>query len=146
MTYATSQQLQLDRILREHRQRIRNLEALNPTRGLLQTYSFAGTRVVANGNMRWTPLFSGSISYVQVSLGTAPTGAAFIVRLKKNGVSVGTVSIPVTLRTAMFIPSPATFTGKTDGTGDFFTVDVTQVGSGVAGADLVVQFWGCFQG
>lgn len=68
-------------------------------------------------------------------VGTAPIGAAIVVDLKKNGVVIATCTIPAG-------STEATTTGFSDVTvnaGDLFNIDITQVGSSVAGSDLMAE-------
>lgn len=78
---------------------------------------------------------------VRSTVGTPPTGASLIVDVNKNGTTVFT-----TQANRPTIAIDANTSGKvtnmdvtTLNDGDFLTVDIDQVGSGTAGADLVVQ-------
>lgn len=79
------------------------------------------------------------IETVRAAVNTAPTGAAVIVDVLKNGVTlytagVGRPTIAAGTKTATGnTPAVTTFVA-----GDYFTVDVVQVGSTIAGADLTV--------
>ena len=76
---------------------------------------------------------SGSFTALYARCKTAPTGAALTGRVNKNGVQVATFSIAAgafnTSSTGLSIAYSA---------GDYFTLDITQVGSGVAGANVSV--------
>lgn len=78
-----------------------------------------------------------TMSKVRVSAGTAPTGAALIVDVKKNGASI----FPTTPK-PQIAASAFTGTAVPDTTawavGEYLTVDVTQVGSTVAGSNVTV--------
>lgn len=82
-----------------------------------------------------------TITGIRASVGTAPTGAAILVDVNKNG---------TTLFTTQGNRPTIAISGNTSGkvtnadvtslaSGDYLTVDVDQIGSTVAGADLVVQ-------
>ena len=82
-----------------------------------------------------------TITSVRASVGSAPAGAAVIVDVKKNGVTVFT-----TQANRPQIAAGANTSGKVTAidvtrlaAGDFLTVDVAQVGSATPGSDLVVQ-------
>ena len=102
-------------------------------------YSMDGLLVVAPGTLRWYPRKGGSFTEAHCALGVPSAGSSVGVRMNKNGVSVGSTTIGPGLFTSSFVPTPASFS-----LGDYFTVDVTQIGSGSPGADLVVQLSGLF--
>lgn len=84
-----------------------------------------------------------TIQAVRASVGTAPTGAALIVDIKKNGVTIFTTqanrpTIAISANTSGKVTN-MDVTALADG--DYFTVDVAQVGSTIAGSDLTVQIW-----
>ena len=97
-------------------------------------FSINGVLAVGNGVLRWYPLADGTLAGVHCAVGVAPTGSGVTVRLKKNGASVGTGTIAAGAFTTTFVPSPAGYV-----VGDYFTVDVTAVGSTTPGTGLVVQ-------
>lgn len=100
--------------------------------------STPGTLSVVNGTMRWYPTVNGTLSAIYVAVGTAPTGASLIVAIRKNGsTTIGTATIAVSTFTTTVTPSPATFSGPNT---DYYTYNITQIGSTVAGTDLAVQF------
>lgn len=74
-----------------------------------------------------------TISQIRAAVGTAPTGQAAIVTVRKNGVAATTVSITAAANTG-------TTTGLTItvADGEYLEAWATQIGSTVAGADLVV--------
>ena len=82
-----------------------------------------------------------TIQSVRATVGTAPTGQALIVDVNKNGTTIFT-----TQANRPAIPAGNNTSGEvtnmditTIAVGDYLTVDVDQVGSVVAGSDLVVQ-------
>jgi hypothetical protein len=98
-----------------------------------------GALVVAAGTLQ-LPL-SGSYTLIdyRVRVGTAPTGASLIVDINKNGTTLfttqgnrPTIAAAGQLATTT-APAVTTFVN-----GDYITVDVDQIGSTVAGSDLVV--------
>lgn len=115
-------------------------------------FGFAGAIAVTTAAGRAIPSRMGLIKDVQLDIKTAPTGAALIVDvLTDNG--AGPVSMFSTLPqiAAAGVSGAAqpdgTYArrcitggfGTSMGAGQRITVDVTQVGSGVAGSDLVVE-------
>jgi hypothetical protein len=64
----------------------------------------------------------------------APTGANVEIRVNKNGSSATTFTIPTNTSRANANVSISTVEG------DYITVDITQVGSTVAGSDLSLVF------
>ncbi|MEE9584773.1 MAG: hypothetical protein V3W51_04750 [Candidatus Brocadiales bacterium] len=87
----------------------------------------------------WTLTIEGVVA----SVGTAPTGAAILIDVHKNGTTIWTTqgnrpSIAISgnggaLDTDMDVTSLSL--------GDYFTVDIDQVGSSTKGKDLVVEVW-----
>lgn len=109
--------------------------------GQVETFvlSRPGALVVANGTLQ-LPL-SGSYTLIdyRVRVGTAPTGASLIVDINKNGTTLFTTqgNRPTVTAAAQLAsttaPNVTTFVN-----GDYISVDVDQIGSTVAGSDLVV--------
>jgi trimeric autotransporter adhesin len=86
-----------------------------------------------------------SINGVRASLGTAPSGSAMLIDVRKNGITgansiftASSISIPSGSITSGLISSGFN-SGSSVASGDYLTVAITQVGSTVAGSDLVVQ-------
>lgn len=83
--------------------------------------------------------FAGSIADIRAYIDTPPTGATFIIDVKKNGVTVFTTQAN---RPTIAIAGNASSTTKPDvlavAAGDRLTYDVAQIGSGTAGSDLYV--------
>lgn len=99
----------------------------------------AGTLVAAAAQDRIVMSVPGEIVDVRSVVGTAPTGAAAIHDINKNGTTIfttqgarPTVAISAT---AAPVTTPAV---KTFVAGDVFTLDCDQIGSGTAGADACV--------
>ncbi len=109
----------------------------------LLPYSFTGTMAVAAGTFRlyndtgaaWT------ILGVRASVGTAPTGASVIIDININGTTIFTTqgnrpTIAVSTNTSGNVTN-MNVTSVTSG--QYLTVDIDQIGSTIAGADLTVQ-------
>lgn len=90
--------------------------------------------VLNNITPYWVAPQAGTITAIYARVKTAPTGAALNLRVNKNGVQVATLSISAggqnTSSTGLSISYAA---------GDYFSLDVTQIGSSVPGADLTVS-------
>lgn len=81
---------------------------------------------------------------VEVSAGTAPTGAGLVVDVKKNGTTVFAQAADRATVAATNFRSPVTKATKTGDPvivrpGEYLQAEVTQVGSTVAGADISVK-------
>lgn len=106
------------------------------------TFSFTGALAVTTGQHKLYNPTGRKLRFFQVraSVGTAPTGAAIIVDLKKNGTTIftggtGRPTIPISGVTGVSgVPAVTTWEADT-----YLTVDITQIGSTVPGSDLTVQ-------
>jgi hypothetical protein len=91
----------------------------------------SGTRSVAdNIGMEYRVPADGRLERFDVRLKTAPSGADFKCRLNRNGIAIGTATIAAGATTGGIALNEAC------NAGDILTIDVTQVGSGTAGANL----------
>lgn len=105
-----------------------------------RVFEVPGTLAVGARGLRYYPDFAGTVIGVRASVGVAPSGAAVVVDLNKNGASVYTTQAnrPTiaagTNTVAAALPDDASVA-----TGDYFTIDVDAVGSTTAGSDLTVQ-------
>jgi hypothetical protein len=103
--------------------------------GYVSTYSLDGTLQVFNGSQRKYIHDAFTLATVDAYLVTGPVGSAVTIRINKNGISIGTITI-------------ADGTAKTENTvfgtsfikGDYITVDITAVGSSTPGTDLYLNF------
>jgi hypothetical protein len=106
-----------------------------------QTWSRDGTATVTTGAMRWYNRTGKTLTIhgAWAAAGTAPTGANLIVDVNKNGVTVFTTQANRPTITAgsnggtLAAPDVTTLAD-----GDYLTVDIDQIGSSVAGADVTV--------
>lgn len=103
--------------------------------GLNPIYSVQGTVSPLVGTHRVYAERSGTVAAVRASVGTAPTGSAILVDVNKNGTSIlsSPISIAIGSNTAV-----GTINNFSVSAGDYFTVDIDQVGSSTAGANLTV--------
>lgn len=117
------------------------LQAANITK--LVPYSYTGTVAVTIGTFRlyndmgatWT------IAGVRASVGTAPAGASIIIDVNKNGTTIFTTQANrPTIAAASNTSGNVTNMDITTVTaGEYLTIDIDQIGSTTAGADLTVQ-------
>ena len=84
--------------------------------------------------------FIGTIIEVQASVEIAPTGANIIVDLNLNGTTIWTTQgNRVAIVAGAYTGVQTAFDVITLAVGDYFTIDLDQVGSTVPGAKLVVR-------
>ncbi len=104
-------------------------------------FSISGAAYVTAGQGRVYIESSRTITRVRASVGTAPTGASLIVDVLKNGTSIysGTPANRPTIAAGSYTALGGTPTTTTFVSGDYITVSVVQIGSGVAGSDLTVS-------
>jgi len=105
--------------------------------------SKTGTLTVATGQSRVGVEGSYTIVGMRARVATAPTGASVLVDVNKNGTTVFTTqgnrpSISAAATESSFVTNMDV---TTLGSGDYLTVDIDQIGSTVAGADLTVTVW-----
>jgi hypothetical protein len=104
-------------------------------------FSVAGTLSTVTGLARWYNDSGRTLSIVKVraSVGVAPTGASLIVDVNKNGTTIFTTQSARPTIAAAGVTATGTPAVTTLADGDYLTVDIDQIGSGTAGADLTVQ-------
>jgi hypothetical protein len=106
-------------------------------------FTFPGSLGLFTGQVRLTNTtgFTLTIQNVYIRVGTAPTGAAILVDVNKNGTTIFT-----TQANRPTIAISGTTSGKvtnmdvtTLADGDYLTFDIDQIGSTIAGSDLTFQ-------
>jgi hypothetical protein len=107
-----------------------------------QTFTIMGTLVVGTGAARFYFPRPITIVDIEVSVGTAPTGASVIFDVNKNGTTIFTTqgnrpTIAVSTNTDLSSTPDIT----TYAAGDYMTVDVDQIGSTIAGANATITIW-----
>jgi hypothetical protein len=114
-----------------------------PTAKVKTTLSFAVTGTLAVGTDKAPTLLapcSLTITKVKLVVKTAPTGADLIVDVNKNGTTIFTTQANRPKVTAGNTTGDSVAPDVTSlSEGDKLTVDVDQVGSTVAGADLTLE-------
>lgn len=107
---------------------------------LEKTITFQGPVSTLTGSVR-LPIALGTYTFKKVQLQTssAPTGAAVIVDVNKNGSTIfSTQANRPQIAASATQGNTTTFNTTTVTTGDYLTVDIDQKGSTLAGDDLVV--------
>src|SRR3989304_3249335 len=105
----------------------------------LSAYTFEGDLYVVSGKLRLTFPAKATLVSVTAAVNTAPTGAAAIFDVHKNGVTVFTDQTTRPQIAATALASTAAAPQVTAvGIGEYLTVDIDQKGSTLAGGDLVV--------
>lgn len=100
---------------------------------------------VVGGTHRIPIMFAGTpgsiaVKSIRAMVGTAPTGAAIIIDIHKNGTTIFTTQgNRPTIAIAAFDSGEVTNMDVTTlAKGDYLTLDIDQIGSTIAGKDLVV--------
>lgn len=115
--------------------------ATGPMGNSMIPYQRAGVLTVDAGVSRFRFPVAATILGVSMACNTAPTGASIICDVNKNGTTIFTnqANRPTIAASAFATASEVTNMDVTSiAAGDYITVDVDQVGSTVAGADLTV--------
>jgi hypothetical protein len=119
------------------------------TATIITTLTFAVVGTLAVGTDKAPTILAPctlTITKVKLVVKTAPTGAAIIVDVNKNGTTIFTTQAN---RPQIAISGTTGDSGTPDVTAlaetDKLTIDIDQVGSGTAGADLTVEIV-CTQG
>ena len=120
---------------------ITDLDTAMPPVVTTRTFSTTGPVVVTTGAHRLYNDTGGTltITNVRASVGTAPTGAALIVDVNKNGTTIFTTQTNrPTIAVSGFTDTADAIQVSAWPVGEYLTVDVDQIGSTVAGSDLTV--------
>lgn len=97
-----------------------------------------GVLVVGTGKGQLPFLFNVIILSIVVRSRVAPTGASIIVDVNKNGTTIFTTQANrPSIAASGNVSSPSTPDVTAFSAGDYMTIDIDQVGSTVAGEDLV---------
>jgi len=101
-----------------------------------KSYNYDGTLAVNTGSKRLYLPRTGTLGTFDMFVATAPVGADLTVTINKNGSSIGTgtISDGATSSTGQ------TLSSTSFSSGDYLTVDITQIGSSTAGEDLYINF------
>lgn len=113
----------------------------NPATSEVVPFTYGGILSVKTGTARF-PIAGGTfeIQSVAAAVGTAPTGAAIIVDVNKNGTTIFSTQANRPTIAASGNTATVGAIGVTSlTTGDYLTVDIDQIGSSAAGQDLTVS-------
>lgn len=103
------------------------------------TLGRSGTLTATAGTARLYVPFACTISNIRVNVGTAPTGASLIVDVHLDGVTIFTTQgNRPTITATNFTDLTNTPDVTSISANSYLTVDVDQIGSTIAGADLIV--------
>lgn len=105
------------------------------------TFSVLSILTVAGGVIRIYNLTGAAltINEVHIAVNTAPTGAAILVDVHENGVTIFTVQgNRPTIAIAAFTGNTVVIDAPTWENDNYLTVDVDQIGSVIAGSNLTV--------
>ena len=116
-----------------------SLEPVGVNSAAVTTFDQAGTLATSAGTGRVTFPVAVTILSVIAAVSTAPTGAAVICDVNKNGTTIFTTQANrPSIAAAAFASSAAVPDATAFAAGDYMTVDIDQVGSTIAGGNLVV--------
>lgn len=102
-------------------------------------FSLGGALTVRTGSHRFYLEGNYTFETCRASVGTAPTGAAVICDVNKNGTTIySTQSARPTIAVSTNSATGNSPAINTFASGDYITVDIDQIGSTVAGSDLTV--------
>ena len=99
-------------------------------------YNYSGTLATNTGSKRLYMHRDGVLGTFDMHVATAPVGAAINITVNKNGSSIGTG----TITSGNTDNNLQTLSTTTFNSGDYLTVDITQIGTTTAGEDLYVVF------
>jgi len=104
-------------------------------------YTVTGALTVGAGTIRWYCRENLTIQNVYVQVSTAPTGASIIVDVNKNaaGTIFTTQGNRPTIAASAFTDTSSVPDITSMTAGDYFLIDIDQIGSTVAGSNLCVR-------
>ena len=101
-----------------------------------------GVLVAGTGTVRFYFDRSITITNVAASVSVAPTGASVIVDVNKNGTTIFTTQANrPTIAVSTFTDLSSTPDVTSLVSGDYLTIDIDQIGSTIAGSDLIVYVY-----
>lgn len=101
------------------------------------TFSRLGELTTTTGNQRFYVEYGGEVLGLRVAVGVPPIGSSIVVALRQNNVVIATATVLSAQLTSGYV----TVSAGTIVAGDYFTVDIQQVGSANPGSDLTVAVW-----
>lgn len=101
-------------------------------------YSSTGTLAIRTGQLKRYIRDNHTIARVEILLGTAAGGSDILFDIKKNGVSHSIFNTDAVIPQGTLSATIDSFSNATLTAGDYLSVDITQIGSMVSGADLAL--------
>lgn len=101
----------------------------------IKAYRYQNTLAINTGTKRLYLQGSYTLKSIHSFVDTAPTGSSVITDVKKNGSSLQTITIAAGATTGSNTSLSSSFAS-----GDYITVDITQIGSSTAGENLYMVF------
>jgi hypothetical protein len=108
------------------------------------TFAKSGVLAITTGAFRWYNDTGRTLTFdsTRASVSTAPTGAALIVDINKDGTTIFTnQALRPEIAISGFTDQGSTPSVTTIANTSYLTVDIDQIGSTVPGSDLTVQIW-----
>lgn len=103
-------------------------------------FTIPGTVTTGSKNVRYYCETARTIANVVVSVGTAPTGANMIFDVNKNGTTIFTTQgNRPTIASGGFYDGSSVPDVTSMAAGDYFTIDVDQIGSTIPGSNAVIK-------
>jgi hypothetical protein len=99
--------------------------------------TFSGPLIAKTGSLRWYPEAACTLVSCTAFVGTAPTGAALVVDVNKNGTSVLASPLSVAAGTNSSSVTTPTTTAMT--ATDYLIFDIDSIGSTEPGRDLTIR-------
>lgn len=106
---------------------------------VLMWYIGGDAETGTNVSARLTVPFSGTIRRARAYSKTAPTGSALIFDINKNGTSIWGSTQGVQIAAGENTGNETSFDTTSVAVDDYFTLDIDQIGSSTAGADITVE-------
>jgi hypothetical protein len=97
-------------------------------------FNYPGILSTSLGATRWWILGNGSITKISARVTVAPIGANIVAYINKNGTTIHTATISANTY------SSTSNVNLSISDGDYITVDIVNIGSSLAGSDLVISF------
>jgi hypothetical protein len=130
----------VDDALDQLAERVDDLENAGPSQSVVFTFGYSGTLAIGSQPVRLHSPVDCTISNVTATVNTQPTGASIIIDVNLGGTTIFTTqgnrpTIAASANDDLSSTPDVTSVSQND----VLTFDIDQVGSGTAGADLVVQ-------
>jgi len=98
---------------------------------IIKTYNYSGTLATSTGSLRFYSSGSYTLSSADIHMHTAAAGSSVNITINKNGSSAATLTFAAGATSSLSNSLSVSLVQ-----GDYLTIDITQVGSTTAGADL----------